>query len=324
MADLISVIIPNWNGAAFLGECLRSLFAQQRSSFDLETIVIDNGSVDGSWELLQHDYPQVIVIANAQNVGFTQAVNQGVERAAGAWILLLNNDTIMMPGSLSALYEFLVSAPAAVAGVQPLLLRASDPRLIDSAGIAIAPHFRARDNLHGAPASLAPQTHSEIWGVCAACALIRKAAVLAAGGFDPDYFADWDDVDFCLRARWLGYRFVLIPEVQVLHHRSPSQKREPAAKIARHRRNQLYTFLKTLPDGLRWKFIGYRFARDCGMILHYLKYGELRLVAGVWTDLWKMRRTLRQRRRNLIAHAQLTAPQMRQQLCEFMKIGQIR
>ncbi|SVC60584.1 uncharacterized protein METZ01_LOCUS313438, partial [marine metagenome] len=86
----ISVVVPNWNGMKFIGMCLDSL---ARSDFDdYEVIVVDNGSVDGSCEMIEENYPQVRLIKNQENMGFAVACNQGINAARGTYISLLNND----------------------------------------------------------------------------------------------------------------------------------------------------------------------------------------------------------------------------------------
>ncbi len=216
--DIVSIIIPNFNGAHYLSACLSSLVAQNIAAHRLEIVLIDNASTDASVAIIEQQFPAARIIRNAQNVGFTSAVNQGIEAARGAYILLLNNDTELQPDALHVLLEALESGPPELGGVQPLLLRASDPALVDSAGIALEPRFRARDDLHGAPRALAPASPTEIWGLCAGCALIRRSVFDVCGVFDPDYFAEWDDVDFSLRARWCGFHFLLVPAATVLHY----------------------------------------------------------------------------------------------------------
>jgi GT2 family glycosyltransferase len=322
--DTVSVIIPNWNGAPYLSACISALAAQDIAPRRLEIVLIDNASTDDSAAIVAQQFPAVRLIRNSRNVGFTPAINQGIEAARGDLLLLLNNDTEMQPGALAELLKALDDGPPELGGVQPLLLRASDPLLIDSAGIALEPHFRARDDLHGQPRTLAPASPAEIWGLCAGCALIRRAVFAACGGFDPDYFAEWDDVDFSLRAHWCGFRFLLVPAATVLHHRSPSSNRAPIAKIARHRRNQLFTMLKDLPDGMRARVLAYRFLRDLSMLPHYLRQHELRAMLGVWREAWAMRPVMRGRRAELLRHANRTHRQMRAELSTFMRQGAAR
>ena len=315
----ISVIIPNLNGAHFLGPCLASVFEQALPSEDLDVILIDNASTDGSAGLVRRDFPAVRIITNSSNIGFTLAVNQGLDAARSALILLLNNDTVMRPGALAKLRSVLLDGPEDVAGVQPLLLFAGNPSIVDSAGIALLPHFRAQDDLNGRSLAEAPVHTGEIWGTCFGCALIRKAVFDQCGPLDPDFFAEWDDVDFCLRARWHGYRFLLVPEAQVLHHRSPTSQRDPEAKALRLQRNQMLTYVKSLPASMAWGLIAYRFQRDLFMGIHYLRHAELRRVCRAWGQ-WLARVPLVLARRRVLRRRTRLAPsEMKRQIRSFIR-----
>lgn len=314
----VSVIIPNINGAHFLRVCLQSVLAQDVDAHTLEVIVVDNGSTDDSRAMLQREFPQVRCIVNEQNAGFTRAINQGAAAANGDLLLLLNNDTIVQPHAILRLINALEQAGTSVAAVQPLLLNAENPARLDSAGIALDRRLRARDDGHGLPVTATNSSTREIWGACAACMLVRRAVFERAGGFDPDYFAEWDDVDFSLRVRWLGFRFMLVPAAIVHHHRSPTSNRDNPAKILRHRRNQVLTMIKSLPQGMRACRIAYRLLHDLSMIPHYLKQHELRGMLRVWRECVELHHALRTRRAALLREAVLTHGQMRRQLRTFM------
>jgi len=315
----VSVVIPNLNGWHFLKPCLDSVFAQGFSEGELEVVVVDNGSADGSVENLAREFPRVIVIHNAENLGFAGAINQGVEAASGEWILLLNNDAVLTPGALRILVDGLKSGGERLAGVQPLLLRASDPQTVDSTGIALSSRFRARDDLMGQPRTLAPRESVEIWGTCFACALIRRAVFDECGGLDEDFFAEWDDVDFCLRARWNGWTFRLLPQSEVLHHRSPTTQREPSAKRIRFRRNRLLTYAKALPASSALLLTLYRLQRDLLMIVHYARNGELGDVCRSWGGYMKLLPRMLRRRGQVMRGRRLSARDMRAQLRSFAR-----
>ena len=115
----ISVIVPNWNGIKFVGMCLDSL---AQSDFDsYEVIVIDNGSVDGSREMIEEKYPQVRLIKNRENMGFAVACNQGIKAATGTYISLLNNDIEVESSWLSKLYEGMERHPECGMGTTKMM-----------------------------------------------------------------------------------------------------------------------------------------------------------------------------------------------------------
>jgi hypothetical protein len=318
---MVSVIIPNFDGAHFLGPCLRSLFAQGFKEDELDVLVIDNGSRDGSVELVQREFPSVRLIANAQNLGFTGATNQGLEAARGEWILLLNNDTVMDSGSLRILLDQLRQSGDEIGGVQPLLLWAGDRSIIDSTGIALSARLRARDNQQGFPTAEAPREVSDVWGICFGCALLRRDVFARCGFLDPVFFADWDDVDFCLRARWRGYKFRLVPQAKVLHHRSPTMKLMGDDRLFRLRRNQLLTYAKALPGPSGYWRLFYRLQRDVFMLPHYLKKRQMRLVWRLWKEVFRLLPGALRERRRIMKTATVPPRQMARELRLYMTAG---
>jgi len=315
----VSVIVPNLNGWRFLKPCLDSVLAQGFPSHDVEVLVVDNGSTDGSVEKIAAEFPRVSVIRNSNNLGFAPAVNQGMEAASGEWLLLLNNDAVLTPGALRVLLNGLREGDSRLGGVQPLLLRASDPQTIDSIGIALGPRFRASDDSMGKPRAAAPRQPTEIWGTCFACALIKRAVFEECGRLDDDYFAEWEDVDFCLRARWHGWSFRLLPQAAALHHRSPTSQREPSAKRIRLRRNQILTYAKSLPVSAAVSLTLYRLQRDLFLLPHYARTGELDDVGRSWIGSLRLLPRMLRRRRRLRRGARLSSREMKRQIRSFTR-----
>lgn len=288
MTGPLGVVIPNYDGRELLSECLAAL-TRASGEFPLDIVVVDNGSRDGSVAMVQEEFPAVRVETNASNRGFTPAINQGVSATRSEWILLLNNDAIVTPGAVAALADAAAIAAADVAGFQPLLVAADDPGRVDSAGIGVGPRFRTRDLLMGQPRALAPREPVEIWGACAACLLVRREAFERAGGFDDDFFVELDDVDFAFRARWLGYRFLLVPAAVVRHYRSSGTPRHIHRKLGRVRRNGLLTVIKNYPRPAALGLLAYRAQRDLFLLPRYLRRGEAGAVFAAWRQafgLW--------------------------------------
>ncbi len=319
--DVISVIIPNLNGAHYLTPCLESVFAQKVPGIGLEVHLIDNGSSDGSVEIVRERFPDARVIENKKNVGFTRAINQGLEASHGNWLLLLNNDTVMGESALAMLFAELKNGATDLAGAQPLMVKAEDPGILDSAGISLLPHFRAQDALQGHSLTDAPVETTEIWGTCFACALIKRCVFGQCGNLDPDFFAEWDDVDFSLRARWHGWRFLLVPHALVFHHRSPTSIQEPDAKFTRRRRNQILTYAKDLPFLMAISLTLYRLQRDLFMIGHFIRRRQLGSVLRSWRECFVLLPQIMIRRKRLRATAKRSPREMRRQLRQFMAAG---
>lgn len=248
----VAAVVPSWNSRDLLPTLLDSLLCQEQ---DLELFVVDNGSTDGSLELLQER--GVPHISLSRNIGFAPAVNLGVRRTAAPMVLVLNADTVLEPGCVGALRGALAADPR-LGGVQPRLLQLEGgvPRSVGSArlysaGQALTRDGRALETGAGEeqqPALLRPR---EVFGVCGAACLLRRELFTAVGGYDERYFAFYEDVDLNVRARIAGWRFAYAPEAVVWHVGNASWQAgfsRPGAENARLvARNRLATQLKFMP-----------------------------------------------------------------------------
>jgi GT2 family glycosyltransferase len=250
-AETVAVVIPSWNSEALLGRCLDSLAGQGEG---VEPLVVDNGSGDGSLELLRaRGVPHVSLPAN---LGFAAAVNLGVERTSAPFVLVLNADTSLEPGCVAELRRALAADPS-LGGVQPRILQlegaAADPAgaRLYSLGQALRADGRAYEIGAGEaqPPGAAPA--AEVFGVCGAACLLRRELFDRLGGYDESYFAFYEDVDLNLRARIAGWRFRLVPGAVVWHVGNASWQggvARPGAWNARLvARNRLATQAKFMP-----------------------------------------------------------------------------
>lgn len=249
-----AVVIPSWNSLELLPACLDSL---RRQELELELFVVDNGSSDGSLEYLREE--GVPHLALPRNVGFAPAVNLGVARTAAAAVLVLNADTVLEPGCLTALLEALRADPE-LGGVQPRILQleggigasgdVAGARLY-SAGQALTRDGRALERAAGQAQSPATSVRREVFGVCGAACLLRRQMFERLGGYDESYFAFYEDVDLNVRAQILGWRFGYVPEAVVWHVGNASWSagfQRPGAENARLvARNRLATQAKFMP-----------------------------------------------------------------------------
>ena len=202
MNTRVAVVIPNWNGRRWLPDCLESIAAQTVSP--AETIVVDNGSTDGSLELLRES-PGVRVVSLGRNTGFAFAANRGVEAAESDLVALVNTDVVLAPDWLERMIAALESDPGA-ASVACKMVDLRDPDLLYDAGDVLRRdgaceqrgRFERDDGRFDEP--------GEVFGACAGAALYRRSVVLDAGGFDERYFTYLEDVDLALRLRLAGWR----------------------------------------------------------------------------------------------------------------------
>ena len=222
------VVIPSLNARDLLAEALCSLRSQ---TVPVDIVVVDNGSSDGTADLVAARFPEVRLVALDRNLGFGRAVNRGVAAAGDdvEAIVLVNNDTVCAPDFVERMLAPL-SDPA-VGMVAGLLVQASDESLVDSAGIELDTTLRSWDlgwnrPLHDVDGSVEPV------GPCGGAATYRARAFREAGGFDETFFAYWEDVDLALRLRLAGWRCAAAPDARAVHAHgatlgasSPAQRR---------------------------------------------------------------------------------------------------
>jgi len=245
---LISVVVVNWNRRDLLRACLASLARQEGVRF--ETIVIDNGSSDGSPDLAEREFG-ARVIRNAQNRGFCAANNQGFAAARGEFIALLNNDAEAEPGWLAALLRACGRAPDIGMAASKVLVW-EDPRRIDKAGHLIFPDGQNRGRGSGALDEGQYDREEEVLWPDGCAALYRREMIERIGGFDEDFFAYGDDAELGLRARIAGWRCLYTPEAVVRHHRGSTLGKDSARRLVLIERNRVLLALKLFPWSLLW------------------------------------------------------------------------
>jgi GT2 family glycosyltransferase len=260
-----------------------------------ETIVVDNGSTDGSAEMAENEFG-ARVIRNRQNRGFCAANNQGIAIARGEFIALLNNDAEAEPGWLAALYRA-CSKRGEIGMAASKALAWDDPSRIDKAGHLIFPDGQNRGRGTGAlDAGQFDREEETLWpDGCAA--MYRKEMLDAIGGFDEDLFAYGDDAELGLRARIAGWKCIYAPDAVVRHHRGSTMGKGSARRLALIERNRVLLAAKLFPWSLLWRnpyYFAMRVAASASMARRgegdtsYFPgwRGKLRMAAAVvWGDL---------------------------------------
>jgi GT2 family glycosyltransferase len=251
--QLLSIVIPNWNGKKFLAGCLNSLADQTYSK--LEVIVVDNGSHDGSVEFLQDNYPHVKLALFAKNTGFSVAVNRGIKESTGEFIALLNNDTIVDSRWAEELIKAM-NEHAEIASAGCKMLAYDDHGMLDGAGDG----YR-RGGLPGRIGHRERDTGRfnvprYILGACGGAAVYRRSLFDDIGLFDDDYFAYLEDVDFGLRAQSAGYKCYYVPTAIVYHLGCGTTGSGYNPLVVRlSSQNNINTIVKNIPGPLLWKFL---------------------------------------------------------------------
>jgi GT2 family glycosyltransferase len=240
----VSVILVSYNDGERLSACLDSLRAQGPGP-DLEIVVADNASTDGSGERIPFRYPEVRWIALPQNAGFAKANNIGVRAAKGGLLLFLNTDTVVPPGAVRALAARLDAEPGAAA-VGPALVRPSGLFQV-SFGRSVGLFGQSIQKLlwnplHERTLPRSRRVRSAGW-LSAACLLCRRSAFEAAGGYDEDFFLYFEDIDLCARLRRSG-RLLFDPAVKVVHVGGATTAPRAGASRFEYRRSQVLFYRK--------------------------------------------------------------------------------
>lgn len=229
---LISVIIVSYNTREMTLQCLVTLSAALED-MAAEVIVVDNGSNDGSVEAILSYDPRVRVLQNAVNLGFGAANNQGMQAATGHFFLLLNSDAFPEPDAVNVLLSFLQEHPdAAVAG----------PRILNKDGSLQVSCYKFPSPSHAWKENLwlsrgySDWPHDEVRDVefvIGACMLVRRAAFLAVGGFDENFFMYSEEADWERRMGDRGWKVMFVPSARVTHLGGASGASEKA-EVTRH------------------------------------------------------------------------------------------
>lgn len=240
----VSIVIPNYNGIKYVETCLDAL--KKQTMKDVEILVIDNGSTDGSLELVQEKYPEVALVSMGTNTGFCGAVNEGIRRSQSPYVLLLNNDTQAAPTFVEELYGA-IERDEQIFSCSAKMLQYHDRSRIDDAGDYYCALGWAYARGKGAPAEKYDRA-DDIFFSCAGAAIYRKSILDQIGSFDENHFAYLEDADIGYRARIYGYRNRYVPQAVVYHVGSASSGSVYNLFKTRHSsRNSIYLIYKNMP-----------------------------------------------------------------------------
>ena len=243
----VSVIIINWNTKKLLVKCLRSLLPEQGS---FEVIVVDNGSTDGSIEMIEKKFPMVVLLKNKKNLGFGAANNQAMKKAKGEYFLLLNSDTVILNNAHLKMAEFMDKHPqVGVVGCKllnpdrtPQPSAGSFPNLLVSAIMLFFEHWLGnlvRTSYH--------QTKEVDW-VMGAALMVRPEVIKRAGFMDEGIFMYMDEIEWCYRIKKAGYKVMFYPGSKIIHLGRGSSKAGRKDPILNIYRGLIYFYKKHCPS----------------------------------------------------------------------------
>jgi len=234
----VSVIIVNYNTKKLTIECIQSLLATERD-VNFEVILIDNASTDGTIQEVNKLFPHVITIENRENLGFSKANNQGIVRAAGRYVLLLNSDTVVEPHTLSTMVNYMDTHSNVGASGCKLVLpngqldeacKRGFPTPLGSFYYALGfsrrhpsnPKYNQYKLTH-----LNPDDVHEVDCLVGAFMFVRREVIESIGGLDEDFFMYGEDIDWCYRIKQSGWGIVYYPRTTVIHYKGASSRKKP-------------------------------------------------------------------------------------------------
>lgn len=237
----LSVIIVNYKTEKMTGDCIASVLKSELGNRELEVILVDNASGDGSVDGLAARFPDITVIENSANLGFAKANNIGIRRAAGDYILLLNSDTIVEPDTLAGSLDYLAAHPDTGAvgckvvladGTLDAACKRSFPTPLSSlCHMAKLDRKFPKSRLIGAYnlTYLDEDQEAEVDCLVGAYMMLPRPVIDDVGLLDEDYFMYGEDIDWCYRIKAAGYRIVYEPSVHITHFKRASGlgKRNP-------------------------------------------------------------------------------------------------
>ncbi len=252
----LSIIIVNWNTKEFLLPCVKSVL-EIGQGISSELIVVDNGSWDGSRDEVKKTFPFIHLVENEKNLGFAKAVDQGLQKASGKYVLLLNPDTRVKHGAIVQLLSFMDShLEAGVAGAQ--LLNSDGTKQNSIANFPslatellnkrvlrwlFPKRFPGKEKYYSEPI--------EVDSVIGACMMVRREALDQVGFLDEDYFLFLEETDWCYRMKKAEWKIYHIPQVKVYHFQGKSAEAErKRAKVEYYRSR--YHFFKKNKGNLQW------------------------------------------------------------------------
>ena len=302
----LSIIIVNWNSAAFLRKCLGTIYGRSRQ-LQFEVIVIDNASFDGARQMVETEFPDVTFLESGANLGFAGANNAAFDRSSGRNILFLNPDTEILGAALDTMVSTLDSSPAA--GIVGCKLLNFDGTVQTS---CIQTFPTVWNQLLDAEFLRSLFPHARIWGtaplgkdgqapvgvevVSGACLMIKRTVFEKVGRFSTAYFMYAEDADLCYKVKRAGWSVEYLGSIQVVHHGGGSFGVKQSRLAAVMMRQSLYEFIRRrqgsyqaalyrismmIAASIRLFLLGAAFVLTVGLY----HPGSIRNAAGKWFNI---------------------------------------
>ncbi len=287
---LVSIIIPHWNGIKVLEECLNSL--KKTTYPNLEIIVVDNASTDGSPEWVEKNYPDIKLVRNSENKGYAGGCNRGAENASGDFLLFLNNDTVHEKDWIEPLVETMTSDEQTGA-VQPKILNYFHRNTFDYAGgaggemdILVFPFARGRIFLTMEKDEGQYDDTVKIFWASGTAFMVKKDLFINAGKFDEMFFAHQEEIDLQWRLQLMGYRIEAIPASVVYHKNAVTLPMHSFRKNYLNHRNSLFMLLTNYSLPMAVYLFPLRFALELVAVVYASVLLDFKHLGAIFKSLF--------------------------------------
>ncbi|RJP64118.1 MAG: glycosyltransferase family 2 protein [Candidatus Abyssobacteria bacterium SURF_17] len=289
----VTIVVVNYNCSPYVEKCLGSLLEQSYSN--IEILVVDNASTDGSAEQIESNYPDIRLVKAAANRGFSAAVNTGITSSTGDLIVVLNIDAWVDRDFVRELAAALLEEPAAGMAA-PKMLFARDARVVNSIGLGY--NITGSNHDIGFGIDDGPQFSERRWvfGPCGGAGMYRRRMVEDIGLFDEDFFMYYEDVDYSFRAQMAGYRCIFVPTARVYHIEGGSGGSLPRPKGYYFARNSAEVILKDFPGFMLLKYSPIVVWEIAKRVCSGLLRADASPVLGYAAALGRLRQILKKRR----------------------------
>jgi len=267
----ISVIIPNWNGKNLLADCLGAL--RRQTYQDFETILVDNGSTDGSREFVGTQFPQTTLLALPENLGFAGGTLAGYAHAKGQIIVLLNNDTEAHPQWLEEIHKASQSFPEVGSFASKMMFFDERDR-IENCGFEMGIAGETVDLGRGEHDVGQWSEFRKVFGGCGGAVAYRRQMLEDIGFLDPDFVMIYEDVDLSFRAQLRGYDCVYVPRAIVYHRYRITIGKAPERQVFFSQRNIDFVWVKNMPLGLMLRSLPFRMLYEFGAAIYFTRKGD--------------------------------------------------
>jgi GT2 family glycosyltransferase len=267
---MLSIVVLNYNGIKHLDSCFESI--EQQENRDYETILVDNGSTDGSITHIRKRFPWVRIVDLQRNLGFSSGMNAGIREAKGEAVFLLNNDIVLERNCTEAI-EHALKEQRSYLFFAPKMLNLRDKSIIDSGGIVFR-DYKSSDRGQGQKDDALFSKEEEVFGACGGAVVFRKEFFEKVGYFDEDFFIYHEDVDLSLRAQLKGEKCLFLPAAKVYHYRGATNILYSNIHVFLSGKNGLNYQIKNLPIRLFVKNLRRLFLHHKNEILYFAKRGQ--------------------------------------------------